>query len=408
MAASQALSEIIQSVSSSNLNFNVSLTPYSAYITVRKSFIKNFAPPGNSQEVSTTTDDVKQEHSELKNEIEHLLLQLNNTKVEAKTSKDTINILEEKVSKSEAAALKIFEERSLEIVTLKNVLKKKDSEISDYKKELLEANKALKGKEKEAYKLQQKNDNQSDSITRIKAEISILKTENKNLLKKKPSKRKSSNVSTNTLPVNLCNSTCQPLIPDSILAASCDRSKDTTCMPLNSQHKTTKISHTPPSFKTTSSSRIFTPPSTLPVIKESNNNICPVPTTSSSPWSQVPAKSSSTNQATLNCSTWPSLETKVTMRTDLASNPEILTGSSSSLPSTTPILSTCSALTTTNPKTESELQKQLNMLANTRDESLRKLNEKLNKIWEDTDKKNDEIFNKKNLEAEENYEKISN
>ena len=137
MAASQALNEILQSVSSSNLNFNVSLTPYSAYITVRKSFIKNFAPPGNSQEVSTTTDDVKQEHSELKNEIEHLLLQLNNTKVEAKTSKDTINILEEKVSKSEAAALKIFEERSLEIVTLKNVLKKKDSEISDFKKQLL-------------------------------------------------------------------------------------------------------------------------------------------------------------------------------------------------------------------------------------------------------------------------------
>ena len=41
-------------------------------------------------------------------------LGLNNLNVEAKAAKDTINILEDKVSKSEAAALKVFKERILE------------------------------------------------------------------------------------------------------------------------------------------------------------------------------------------------------------------------------------------------------------------------------------------------------
>ena len=157
MAAShQALSEILQSVTKSKLNFNISLTPYSAYITVRKSFIKNFVPTETSQDVSVSAEDFKQENSELKSQVRELLVQASNFDVEIKASNDTIKILEEKIGKSEAAALKVFEERNQEIVTLKNVLKKKDSEISDFKKKLLGAKKALKEKEKETYKLQQK------------------------------------------------------------------------------------------------------------------------------------------------------------------------------------------------------------------------------------------------------------
>ena len=88
MAASQAFSEILQSVTSSKLNFSVSLTPYSAYITIRKSFIKNFAPPGNYQEVSTITEDLKVENAELKSDMKELVVQINNLNVETKASKD--------------------------------------------------------------------------------------------------------------------------------------------------------------------------------------------------------------------------------------------------------------------------------------------------------------------------------
>ena len=148
---------------------------------------------------------------------------------------------------------------------MKNVLKKKDNEISDYKKELLGANKALKEKEKATYKLQQKNDNQSENITRFKAEISTLKSENKKLLKKKPVKvLKSKNASTNTLPVTLCSSTCQPLIPNS--------------WPTSLTSSTNKITSS-----TWTQNRIFTPNSILPIVMEGNNNIYPVPTTSCSP-----------------------------------------------------------------------------------------------------------------------------
>ena len=45
MTASEALNEIIQNIQSSNLNFNVNHTPFSAYITIRSSFNKNYAPP---------------------------------------------------------------------------------------------------------------------------------------------------------------------------------------------------------------------------------------------------------------------------------------------------------------------------------------------------------------------------
>ena len=114
MAADKALTGILQSVKSSKLNFNVSLTPYSAYITIRRSFIKNFSSQGNLQTDQNIHDDLKLTNIQLKKEVNHLLEQVNNLNVEAKAAKDTINILEDKVSKSEAAKLKVFEERILE------------------------------------------------------------------------------------------------------------------------------------------------------------------------------------------------------------------------------------------------------------------------------------------------------
>jgi hypothetical protein len=86
MATSQALSEILQSVTSSKLNYSVNLTPYSAYITIRKSFIKNFTPPGNYQEVSTVTEDLKVENAELKRGMKELVVQINNLNFETKAS----------------------------------------------------------------------------------------------------------------------------------------------------------------------------------------------------------------------------------------------------------------------------------------------------------------------------------
>ena len=94
-------------------------------------------------------------------------------------STNTIKVLGEKLSKAEASAIKSFEEKHQEILNLKLVLKKKDSELANIQKEMKVSNKALKVKEKEEYRLSQKIDNLSDNLKKCKTEISTLKAENK-------------------------------------------------------------------------------------------------------------------------------------------------------------------------------------------------------------------------------------
>ena len=321
------------------------------------------------------------ENIELKKNMNHLLEQVKTLNSEAKAAKDTISILEHKVSKSEAAALKVFEERSLETVNMRNVLKKKDSEILSCKKDLVQANKDLKAKEKEAFKLEQKNDNQADNIKRFKTEISTLKVENKKLVKKKPqNKLKSVNVSTNTLPVTFCNPI--PLSSTSKSTSNStprDISMATIPMPLISPHSTTIVNNNGLPKLVTASSEY---PCILPSISP---NSSPLITMNNNVWPLC--SSFSDDQHPLSSLNWPPL-VAISPKSDSHTH-SINPDSNKATTLSTPV-----ALA----------------LHTDMDEVFRKEAKKWDSFWADHNKKTDEMFNKilTRLEAEENEQHSSN
>ena len=136
MTAREALNDILQSVQNSQLNFSVNLTPYSAYFTIRSSFVKNIppTPPKTPQLVPQTS--VEADCQVLIQKNDQLLKKIKDLEDSNETCTNTVKILEEKVSKSEASAFKSFEEKGQEIICLKKALKAKDSELSCLQKEV--------------------------------------------------------------------------------------------------------------------------------------------------------------------------------------------------------------------------------------------------------------------------------
>ena len=181
MAAKENFDQVIRSVKESQLNFTMNLTPFSAHIVIKSSFVKNFTPPPVPKPLKLSD----QIHSRVIQGNQHLLEQITNLEKSNNNFVYTIKTLEDKISNAEASVYKTFEERNQEVKTLKHALKNKDVELGNLQKEIKVLEKGLKEKEKEEYKLIQKVENLSDNLKRSKSEISTLKSENKNLLKRK-------------------------------------------------------------------------------------------------------------------------------------------------------------------------------------------------------------------------------
>ena len=111
------------------------------------------------------------ENYKIYEQIEELKCQLN-------SSNNTLDILETKIEKVEAEAIKSYEGRNLEINTLKDALKNQNIEIETCKRDLNARNKTLKEKEKETYKLDGKAENLAESVKRLKVERTSHKQEN--------------------------------------------------------------------------------------------------------------------------------------------------------------------------------------------------------------------------------------
>ena len=147
------------------------------------------------------TEKLKCENKQLVTENYKLNEQNEELKCQLESSKNTLEVLEQKIGKVEAAALKSFGERNLETKTLKDALKKSNIEVETYKSDLKARNKTLKEKEKETLKLEKKNENLAENVKKLKVEISSSKQEIKKLENKQKTKtKKSQNVSTNTVP----------------------------------------------------------------------------------------------------------------------------------------------------------------------------------------------------------------
>ena len=129
--------EILNSVRSTNLNFSCQETPFSLYLTIRKSLVKfNHAqkPPAQTNVNASTSDylNIVEENIALKNNLKSLENELD-------ASTNIVKILESKVGVAEATLFKHYKEvqqckdtigkKDDEIKTLKNVIKNNNSDI---------------------------------------------------------------------------------------------------------------------------------------------------------------------------------------------------------------------------------------------------------------------------------------
>ena len=219
MAASEVMKGIIQNIQSSKLNFQINLTPFSAYITLRQSFIKNYTP---SSSIFPSETPLLKENELLHQQNEELLKTIEDLYAVRSASPDTIKILEEKIGKVEESAYRAFQEKSQEISNLKDSIKKQESEGNSLRKGVNAANKVIKEKEKEIYRVVQKSENLNDTITKSKLEINSLKAEIKKLKKKPEKKVSTASVSTNTVQPTptFCSPACKKLIPKSPIFSS--------------------------------------------------------------------------------------------------------------------------------------------------------------------------------------------
>ena len=110
----------------SNLHFALSETPHSVKIMLRKRFLKNVSGPASIfglNSFSQEFNNLKHENNLLVTENYKLNEQIEELKCQISSSNSTLDILETKIEKVEAAALKSYEEINLEINTLKDALK---------------------------------------------------------------------------------------------------------------------------------------------------------------------------------------------------------------------------------------------------------------------------------------------
>ena len=149
--ASNTFDRLLRDIQSSNLNFHLQVSPFSAQISIKKSLVRErdetFRLPvlpqcdfAGGKEFDKLCHDCAQAINECANKDEELA-----------ASKSTISILAAKLAKAEAEAMKIFNERKFKADILKKQIKVLQSE------------------------------NLEDNVKRLKNEVMFLRNKKKNL-----------------------------------------------------------------------------------------------------------------------------------------------------------------------------------------------------------------------------------
>ena len=188
MLASNVFNKIIDQIQSSNLNFHLQISPFSAKISLKKSLIRGKAgalllPPDRIMLANKNDDGV--ENLAAKNVMleEKLFLLENNYQQAVNDSAkadEMINILECKVVKAEAHALEIYNDSQSEIDTLKESNKALQTKINEYELEISDL-KRVKGSALEASAKLNKDLN--DYKLKFSTEKDALKKEHKEEVK---------------------------------------------------------------------------------------------------------------------------------------------------------------------------------------------------------------------------------
>ena len=109
MIASRTFNDIIELVQTSNLNFQLQVSPFSAYISLKKSLVKDksgapILPPTSLSSVSSRTpyQDLELQNNLLKTENDWFKQENKVQDSKNKSFKDILKILEKKIGKIEA------------------------------------------------------------------------------------------------------------------------------------------------------------------------------------------------------------------------------------------------------------------------------------------------------------------
>ena len=112
--------QLLKQLQLSNLNYMVHETPYSVQVTFRKRFIKECSGP-NKDFLSSWDEPKKDINIDKINDVNlNLQKKVEYLELANKADKEKKEILEKKIAKIEAEAVKAFENSVVEISTLKN------------------------------------------------------------------------------------------------------------------------------------------------------------------------------------------------------------------------------------------------------------------------------------------------
>ena len=189
LSPAEVCEKLLNQVKTSNLNYILSETPYSANICIRKWFQKNkVATLLSSESENSYIEDNKR-----------LKMKLKKVETENDALKVTVRSLEKKAEKAESDLndfkkknKNVSDDKTEDIKILKSVIKKNNEEISMLKVDSGQRNKIIKSKEKEIFNLVNKNENQMDTIKTLKENNNSLKIEIKKLDKTMKQKKKDS------------------------------------------------------------------------------------------------------------------------------------------------------------------------------------------------------------------------
>ena len=214
MLASIAFTDILNVIQSSNLNFQLQLSPFSAYISLKKSLVKDKTgapffpsttpriPSADAEDLAAKNYKLEQDISNLSKKYEDVAETLENSMIENKKLKETISekdhqlesftnkshLLQTKLEKAECKMVKLTADtkekefkHSKEICDLKLRIKEDSETIDRLKTAATDASKAKKSLEKIIHNLENQIDNLNNKLETVQASRKDVKAEKDNL-----------------------------------------------------------------------------------------------------------------------------------------------------------------------------------------------------------------------------------
>jgi DNA repair exonuclease SbcCD ATPase subunit len=200
--------QIVKSVRNSCLNFSIQETPYSLYLTIRKSFTK--APQDSSNDLKNESENI------INQEIETLKARLS----EAEKRNQRLQSEHEEVVNDSEVCYKKIESLETRVLNDKEEIVKLESDLEDVEKNWKDLMKQVKEKDKEIHDLKKENKIISDSLAELKTNFSNL-TATVNREKKKEEKRQKKVESKEFLD-SLKNESKEPQFPCDLCDMKCE------------------------------------------------------------------------------------------------------------------------------------------------------------------------------------------